>query len=738
MNPLSYKFLRRQLNAKQLHFSTTEELEPLSEFIGQKRALEAIQFGIGIKKQGYNLYAMGPMGIGKRSLIKRVLKTITSLEPTPPDWCYIHNFEIPEQPISLELPPGMGTTLQQDMKIFVEEMITSIVSLFESDEYRTATQAIYDEFNAKREKIFNKNTTDPQNNKIPHLYKARHKKERELQLGFTTTVIAPLIQKLKNKYESFQDVINYLNAVQADVIAHVNEFVKHDETTQLPLFPVDNPLLVKYQVNLLVDNSKTQGAPIFCEENPSYSNLICRVEHASHLGTLVTNFTLIKPGALHKANGGYLILESRKLKKDKDAWESLKRALYAKKIIIEPIEHLSETAKPISLKPIPIPLNIKIILIGDRNTFYSLSNYDPDFSALFKVPVDFDEQIERNPHNIQLYARLIATITKKENLKPLSATAVAAIIDHSSRLAEDVEKLSTHIRRINDLILEADYWSSLANKKIIEENDIKRAILAKIHRMDRARELYYEEIMRNFVLIHTEGELIGQMNCLSVVKVGKFSYGHPTRLTATIRMGKEKVIDIQREIKMAGPIHSKASLILSNFLASRYHQAHFFPLIASLSFEQIYGRIEGDSASVAELCALLSALSNTPIKQSLAVTGSIDQHGEVQAIGGVNEKIEGFFDICFARGLTGQQGVLIPKVNIKNLMLREDIVEAAKAKKFFIYPIKNIDEAITLVTGIPAGKRNKNGNFSENSINFKVEKRLFEFQLNYRKKNYNT
>jgi lon-related putative ATP-dependent protease len=734
MNALTYKHLRRWLDPKQLKFTTTDDLEPLTEFIGQKRALEALQFGLGIKKPGYNLYAMGPSGIGKRSLIKEILKSQAIKEATPCDWCYIHNFDQSEQPIALSLPAGKGSLLQQDMKIFIEVLTTSLVSLFESDEYRTAMQEIYDDFNIQRGKIFKKINNQPTKNKVPHLYKERHEKEKALQLRFTTTIVQPLIQKLKNKYAEFSDVLHYLDAVSADVLSHVNEFVKQDEITQLPFFTLDNPLLIKYQINLLVDNSKTEGAPILFEENPSYSNLICRVEHVSHLGTLMTNFTLIKPGALHKANGGYLIIEARKLKKDKEVWENLKRALYARKIIIEPIEHFSESAKPISLQPVPVPLNIKIILLGDRTTFYSLSNKDADFTALFKVAVDFDEIIERNPHNIQLYARLIATIIKKENLKPFHASAIAVIIDHSSRLAEDKEKLSTHIRHIYDIMLEADYWASLENKKIIEDTDIKRAIFAKIHRMDRTRELYYEDIMRDFILIHTEGETVAQVNCLSVVKVGKFSYGHPTRLTATIRGGKERIIDIQREIKMAGPIHSKATLILANFLASRYHQAQSFPLIASLSFEQIYGRIDGDSASVAELCALLSAIAELPIKQSLAVTGSIDQHGEVQAIGGVNEKIEGFFDICKARGLTGEQGVLIPAVNINNLMLREDIVEAAKEKQFIIYAIETVDQAISLLTGLPAGNRQKNGKFPKNTVNAKVETKLQEFQRHFTKK----
>lgn len=732
-NPLNYKLLRQKINPRQLGFNTTAELELLTEFIGQERALEAIYFGIGIKSQGYNLYAMGPSGIGKRSLIRIILENQAKKIKVPSDWCYIHNFETPEKPIALELPPGYGLILQQDMKSLVDELSASIVAVYESDEYRNAMQEIHEDFNQKREKICKKVVDNLKSDKIPHLYKERHEKENTLQLRFTTAVVEPHVLKVKNKYVEFPKIISYLNAVQKDIIEHVNDLVKADENTDILSISNENPVLIKYQVNLLVDNGNRKKAPVIFEENPSYSNLICRVEHTSQFGTLVTNFTLIRPGALHKANGGYLVLEARKLKKEKHAWEGLKRALYAKKIIIEPIEDLSETVRPVSIEPMSIPLDIKVILLGDRGRYYTLSNRDPDFNELFKVAVDFDEQIERNKNNIQLYARLIGTIAKKENLRPFHATAVAEIIDHSSRLAEDIEKLSTHIRSINDLIVESDYWSSISDKEIVEAEDVKRAIDAQVHRRDRARELYYEDIKRDFILINTKDDAIGQINCLSVVKIGKFSYGHPMRLTAKVRMGKGQIIDIQREIKMAGPMLTKGGLIISNFLAGRYNMDQPFSLHASLSFEQIYGAIDGDSASVAELCVLLSALGEIPIKQCIAITGSANQYGDVQAIGGVNAKIEGFFDICKARKLTGKQGVLIPAVNANNLMLREDVMQAAKEKKFFIYPMESVDQAISLLTGLPVGKRNDKGEFPLNSINYKVEQRLREFSKNYLK-----
>jgi lon-related putative ATP-dependent protease len=721
--PLAYRLLRQSLRHQELSFQTTNELEPLDQFLGQKRALEAVQFGIGIKSDGYNLYAMGPSGIGKYSLVHAVLTAVAAKQPKPSDWCYIYNFEKPEQPIALQLPAGIGIVLQKDMKSLVQELNTMLITAFESDEYHTQLQAILDQFNAARETVCKKNKDDSRNITIPRLYKERHQKEREIKFKFARAAIAPLIKILQDKYEKYPSVVAHLTAVENDIVFNIQDILKIDENSVL-LFDTESTILIRYQINLLVNNENAEGAPVIYEENPSYSNLICRVEHAMEYGAQVTNFMLIKPGALHKANGGYLLIEARKIKKEKHAWEGLKRALYAKNIMIEPVEHFIESARPVSLQPVPIPLEIKVILLGNRNNYYALSNDDPDFSELFKVAVDFDEEIERNKTNITLYARLIATIVKREGLHPFHASAVAAIIDYSTRLAEDKRKLSTHIRSIDDLIIESDYWASAANEKIVTNRHVKQAIDAKIHRLDRARQLYYEEIYRDFILIHTNKQIVGQINCLSVVKVGKFSYGHPTRITARVRAGKGKLLDIQREVDLAGAIHSKGGLILSNFLASRYHVDFVFSLAASISFEQIYGRMDGDSASVAELCALLSALSDVPIKQSLAVTGALDQSGMALAIGAVNEKIEGFFDICQLRGLNGTHGVIIPAVNITNLMLREDIIEAARKKLFFIYSVKDIDEAIFLLTGLPAGKRNKKGKFTSESINYLVEKKL--------------
>jgi lon-related putative ATP-dependent protease len=730
LNPIHYQFLRKTLTGTELDFETTAELQSLTEFVGQERALESVIFGIGIKSQGYNIYAMGPTGIGKRSIIRSVLESQAIKQTPPNDWCYIHNFDFPEKPIAIELPPSFGLALQQDMKVLMTELSTSILAVFESDEYRNGIEEINTSFNRKRGRVNKKTSGYALNNKIPHLYKQRHEKEKELQIKLTAAVVEPMISKLKIKYAEFPDVLNYLSVVENNIVSNVNDFIKPDEVTNELSFTTDNFLLAKYQINLIINNEATIGAPVIFEEHPSYSNLICRIEHAAQNGNLVTNFTLIKGGAIHRANGGYLVIEARKIKKEKDAWEGLMRALHTKQIIIEAVGNEGEAVRPISLEPMSIPLDIKIILLGDRHTYYTLSHHDPNFNELFKVCVDFDEQIARNPTNISLYARLIATIARREKLRPFHANAVAKIIDYCSRLAEDTEKLSTHIRGIDDLILESDYWASLQDKKLVQADDVKRALKAKIYRLARTRDLYYEDIQRDFIMIKTDGKLIGQVNCLSVVKVGKFSYGHPTRVTATARMGKGKIIDIQREIKLAGPSHSKASFIVSSYLSSYYNKEHSFSLSASISFEQIYGMMDGDSASVAEVCALLSVLANVPIKQNIAVTGSIDQYGNVQAIGCINEKIEGFYDICKLKGLTGNQGVIIPRSNLQNLMLREDIVESAKKKQFAIFVIDTVNEALTLLTGKAAGER-INNQFKQGTVNYKVEKKLERFTKDY-------
>jgi lon-related putative ATP-dependent protease len=536
-----------------------------------------------------------------------------------------------------------------------------------------------------------------------------------------------MMDELRAKYAGLPEVVKYLDIVQQDMVENGDDFRKQKESVTLSgVTFVSHETFHRYQVNALVTNGKKTGAPIVSEDNPTYSNLIGRVEHIAQLGALVTDFTLIKAGALHRANGGYLLLDIRKVLIQPFAWEGLKRALQSREIYIESLGQMYSLVSTVSLEPEPIPLDAKIILFGDRLLYYLLQEYDPDFGELFKVAADFEERIERNADTNQLYARLIATLARKESLLPFDRGAVARVIEYSARLADDAERLSTHMRSVADLLRETDYWAREAGHAAVESADVQRAIDTQIRRQDRLRDQLYEAILRDTLVIATQGAVTGQINGLSVIELGNFAFAQPTRITATTRLGEGELINIEREVKLSGAIHSKGVLILSSFLAARYARNQPLALSASLVFEQSYGFVEGDSASMAELCALLSNLADVPVRQSLAITGSVNQLGQAQAIGAVNEKIEGFFDICAARGLSGEQGVLIPAANVKHLMLRRDVVAAAEAGKFNIYAVENVDQAISILTGSPAGEVDAEGNYPEGSVNGRVAARLAE------------
>jgi lon-related putative ATP-dependent protease len=572
---------------------------------------------------------------------------------------------------------------------------------------------------------------------VPSWQREIQEKLKELNREMAHFAVGGLIDELREKYTDFPKLVEHLNAVQEDVVENARDFLSSEEEQPSVLNILQRRAmqpsrggrpssLRRYQVNVLVDHSKSEGAPVVYEDNPTFQNLIGRVEHIAQMGALLTDFNLIKPGALHKANGGYLILDIRKVLLQPYAWEGLKRAMQAGQIRIESVGQMLSLISTVSLEPEPIPLDVKVALFGDRLLYYLLWQLDPDFGELFKVAADFEELMDRNGENQFLYARLIGTLARKEELRPFDRGAVARVIEHSARLVGDAEKLSTQMRNITDLLREADYWAGEAGNGLVAAADVQRAIDAQIYRSDRLRERVQEAILRETILIDTEDARIGQVNGLSVIQLGSFSFGRPTRITAQMRLGKGEVVDIEREVELGGPIHSKGVLILSGFLGARYAGERPLSLSASLVFEQSYGGVEGDSASSAELYALLSAIAGVPIKQSLAVTGSVNQHGQVQAIGGVNEKIEGFFDVCQARGLTGEQGVLIPVSNVKHLMLRQDVVEAVDTGQFHIYPVETVDQGIEILTGVPAGERDEEGNYPEESINRLVETRLAE------------
>ncbi len=780
--------LCRRCDPDQFKFQTTDELEDLAQVLGQARAVNAIEFGVGIGRDGYNLFAMGPEGLGRRTIIRRHLERLAQRGQAPSDWCYVFNFDTPHKPCAVELPAGRASRFRQDMARLVEDLRTAIPAAFESAEYRAKQREIETELGERQEQGVGaigeraKNqgialvrtpagfgfaprhgdgVMNPEEyRKLPEAEQQRlesaisvlqeelesaihdmpkwrreaQRKLRELNRQVTRAAVNGLFEELKAEYHSLPAVLRHLAGMQEDVLDHAEVFRQPKDGEQPTLFGVPLPLsemgesfLRRYQVNVLIERGGTDRAPIVYEDHPTHDNLVGRIEHIAQMGTLVTDFTLIKAGSLHRANGGYLVLDALKVLLNPLAWEALKRALRSREVRIESLGQALSLISTVSLEPEPIALDVKVVLVGQRLLYYLLHAYDPEFGELFKVAVDFEEDMGRAPEADLLYARMVATAARQEKVRPLDRAAVARVIEHGSRNAGDAEKLSVQMRDINDLLRESDYWAGAAARKVICAEDVQRAIDARVERADRVRDRLQEEILRGRLLIDTAGSSTGQVNGLSVAQLGGFAFGIPHRITARVRLGSGKVVDIEREVELGGPIHSKGVLILSGFIAGRYAANKPLSLSASLVFEQSYGGVEGDSASCAELYALLSALADAPLSQSLAVTGSVNQHGAVQAIGGVNEKIEGFFDICRSRGLTGEQGVLIPASNVKNLMLRRDVVEAAAAGKFHIYPVDSVDQGIEILTGVPAGERDATGEFPAGTINFRVERRLSGF-----------
>jgi lon-related putative ATP-dependent protease len=766
----------------QFTFDTTADLDDLSEVVGQDRVLEALEFGVSMPHAGYNLYVLGPSGMGKHTIVRQVLEQKAGDDENPSDWCYVNNFADEHKPGALQLPAGLGKKFRDDMEHLLDELRSSIPSVFESDDYRVQLQQIEDELNERQEQAFKTLQEEAEKSQIsllrtprgfafapmrdgevikpeefkklpeeeqqeiekkvgelqeklqkvllqfPQWRKEGRQKVKDLNAKVTMFAVGMLLNEVRKEYDGFPELLKYLEALQSDIVEHVDDFRPHEKNPleAMGLPGMGKPSFHRYKVNLLVDHIAAEGSPVVYEDNPTYQNLVGQVEHLAQMGALVTDFSLIKAGALHRANGGYLILDVRKLLVSPYAWEGLKRALYSRKVTIESLGQLLSLVSTVTLEPEPIPLNVKVVLLGERLLYYLLYQFDPDFRELFKVAADFEDEIDRHEENNQLYARLVATMIRQKKLLPFDRSAVGRVIEHSARMVADAEKLSTHLHSLADLLQEADYQARRTGKQPVTATDVQQAIDGQIRRADRVRNRVYENIQRGIILIDTEGEKVAQVNGLSVIQLGDFMFGQPSRITATARLGAGKVIDIEREVKLGGALHSKGVLIISSFLADRYARDKPLSLSASLVFEQSYGRVDGDSASVAELCALISALIKTPIKQSLAVTGSVNQQGQVQAIGGVNEKIEGFFDICRSRGLTGSQGVLIPAANVKHLMLRQDVVDAVREEKFQVYPVETVDQAIGLLTGVPAGEPDGKGDYPLESINGKMISRLEE------------
>ena len=793
VTPLPADKLRACCDLSDLTFETTDDLTGGEEVLGQDRAFEAIEFGLGINNRGYNIFVLGPTGAGRHRYVRRLLDARAAGEPKPSDWCYLHNFDEPRRPKALELPAGMGRQLRNDMAQLIEDLRAGLPAVFEAEEYRNRRHAIEQEFRERQEKIFEgiqekasarnialirtptglalapvreDEVIEPQEfqklpeeerkkieadieelqqelqqrlQEVPRWDKERRERVRELNKQTTRGAVAYQIMALRAKYMEFGKVVAYLDSVEKDIINNsARLFLESEQET--PAIPILAALqheqegprrpelqFRRYEINLLVDNgadTNGKGAPVYHEDHPALPNLIGRAEHQAELGALLTDFTLLRAGALHRANGGYLIVDARKLLMQPYAWEELKRTLFAREIKIEsPFQAYVST---VTLEPEPIALKVKVVLIGDRELYYMLAALDPEFDELFKIAADFEDDLDRSDETVNQYAGMVAALAKRLGVAPLDRSAVARVIDYSSREAGDSEKLSARVGTVSDLLTEASHITGQADRRVMTGDDVQKAIDLRIRRSDRIRLRSQEQITRGTVLIDTEGQRVGTINGLSVLQIGTYAFGRPTRITARVRMGRGEFVDIEREVALGGPTHSKGVLILSSYLGARYAVDRPLSLRASLVFEQSYGGVDGDSASSTELYAILSALSDAPIRQDLAVTGSVNQYGEVQAIGGVNEKIEGFFDVCRERGLSGTQGVLIPRSNVKHLMLREDVVAAVEAGKFAIYPIATIDEGIETLTGVPAGERDSKGRFPKGSINAQVESRLVE------------
>lgn len=782
---LAVEDLYQPVEPESLPFETTDDVDLSPSIVGQDRAVRAIEFGIGIRRPGYNIFALGSPGTGKHSVVRSFLSEQAKDDPVPADLCYVYNFDEPHRPRALALPPGVANRLRAAMDGLVEELSTVVPAAFESDEFRVRRQAAEATFQSRQEEAlgglrtsarevgldllrtpsglviapirdgevidqetFQKLPEEEQESmrkeierfqgelqqilqKIPTWEREMRSELRALRQEIARFAGEPLFHELREQFGELGPIADYLTNVQADVLENLELFVdrKGDGERQGP-GPApqirNQDTFMRYRVNVIVDHGDRQGAPVVYEDNPAYQNLVGRVEYVPQMGGLTTDFTHIKPGALHAANGGYLMIDAHKLLTQPYAWEGLKRALRAGEIRIETPGQMMSQVNAVTLEPDPIGLDIKIALIGDSALYYALSQSDPDFPDLFKIMADFDDVMDRTQESQVQYARLLGRLARSRDLRPLTQEAVARVIEHSARMANDGEKLSMRVSTVTDLLVEADYLARREDEETIRREHIDAALDAQRERAWRIPERSQEAILRGVIAVETEGEVVGQINGLSVMQLGGVAFGRPNRITARVGMGRGEFVDIEREVALGGRLHSKGVLILSSFINARYAHSHPLSLHASLVFEQSYGGVDGDSASSAELYALLSAISKIPIRQGIAVTGSVDQFGNVQAIGGVNEKIEGFFAICRERGLNGEQGVMIPRDNLDHLMLRAEVRDAVQQDRFQILAVDHIDEGIQILTGVPAGERDESGRFPTGTVNGEVESNLLE------------
>ncbi len=772
--PLTPDKLRQICQIERFTFSSTAELQAETQIIGQPRGTRSIAFGISIGSHGYNIYALGAHGTGRATAIEHFLQQQTRSAPIPSDWIYVHNFAIPHQPRAIALPSGQGAYFKSRMSRLITDLRQDLPQAFDTDSYRETISAVQERFEQQRGALLQalhqkaaaenfglvqtasgfaivpiqngQQLSQEQLQQLPietrqameqqaqklsleleqvayqihELERQARQKMKEIDRDVARTAVQHHFDDLKTAYPDATEMCLYLDEVQADVLNQIDDFTS----------PVDSPEeidLSRYEVNVLINNAESKGAPVLVENNPTYSNLFGRLEYEMRNGLLTTHFTNIKSGSLHKANGGYLILNAHDLLKHHEAWEALKRAIKSEKISVQPAAMMNNgqvLAK--TLDPEPIPLHVKIIMTSSVGLYYALFEQDEEFQSLFKVRADFDSTMPRDEAAEMAYANFIANRCHQEELRHFDPTAVAKIVEYGSRLAEDKRKLSTLFGMVADLVREGSYWAGMNSRSLVSAHDIQQALTERTERANRLEEDMFEQFLDGTIFVATESSVVGQVNGLSVIDTGDYSFGLPGRITARTFMGDDGVIHIERETEMSGPIHEKGVLTLNGYLGGTYAQHQPLTLTASLTFEQNYGGIDGDSASSTELYALLSSLSEIPINQSLAVTGSVNQRGEIQPIGGVNEKIEGFYRLCEARGLTGEQGVLIPASNVDNLMLHERVVTAVTEGKFHIWPIRTLDEGIELLMGLPAGERQKDGRYPEGTVHHAVQARLLQ------------
>jgi lon-related putative ATP-dependent protease len=766
-----------------MHCESTKDLVPLSEIIGQERAVRALKFGLGIKNHGFNMYVAGYPGTGRKTAVKNFVEAQAKQQPVPADWCYVNNFGNQYEPKAIMLPPGKGKEFREDLKNFIENVKTALPKAFESDDYVAKRETTIKELENQRKQLIDELSIKAQSEgfviqttpigillvpvldgkplseeemlALPQKTKDKISEKREaLEAEFRNTMrqlidmerkihealkklnkevalyaLGNQVESLMEKYKVTPEVTSYLKEVENDILENLQQFIRRGEPEQQFPFPMpwmkEEPYK-KYEVNLVIDNSNTTGAPVVVETNPTYHNLLGRTEKEAQFGALTTDFSMIRAGAIHRANGGYLIIPVEDLLRNPFSYDGLKRDIKDGKMSIEEPEERYGFISVKTLKPQPIPLSAKVILIGTPYLYQMMFSLDPDFQELFKIKAEFDTTMPRTDEMVKQYGAFVCSLCDKEGLKHLDGSGLAKLVEFSSRIIEDQFKLSTQFSLVADVVRESNYYAAQDNSEFITGAHVKKAIEEKIYRSKLIQEKIQEMITRGFFLIDTVDKKAGQVNGLSVMGLGDFAFGMPSRVTVSVGLGREGIMDIEREAKMGGPIHTKGVLILSGYLNDKYAKEKPLSFSARLVFEQNYEGVEGDSASSTELYSILSSLSGLPIKQNLAVTGSVNQKGEVQAIGGINEKIEGFYEVCKAKGLTGEQGVMMPDSNVQNLMLKEEVVDAVKAGKFNIYSVKTIDEGIEVLTGTKAGERRADGTYEEGTVNYLVDKQLRE------------